>query len=742
MGSICLSSASILRCDSLGRNQNLYLIIPTALEVVFSISLIFIDRGLGKRNLLITAEGLSFLTLVVLELVAQTIPAVRGNLRLFKAFDLAIGIASFLPISLYTIFLYLFANAEIGGVLPRRIKSIAKMALILFIPAIITFNEIASFIGISIRNIPGREAPETVIAIGFSGSTQQGLLWKIFTSLTLVLLAGFQIIICCLAFFRLTQAILDQKRIKNQCSDKAHLIKGIGWITGSLKLGVIETGIGFAGGGFGVVLTRRILRLLVRASLCIGVAKGVDIVEDFRAIKNEPWVAGRGKFRRSQMRQFISYPRLSTFRRLSPKATTFHVAQKNSDVHEQSGSPGLPDMVHFANVKARKDRQRVTVKYNRGIPSLHVRFSVLDIPSLAFMAEEIKSRPQSEWDAHLSRPQPIFHRPFKPVFRDSAESVPSFSGPFELVTAPQRTLSQRSARAQLYQAASPAASGESLNPYPTTAVESQNVGRAQSTKSLQDSLQAVHDLASQFPGPPMAFKDQKAFINSSVWEEVPIEAMPMPQALGSPSDLLSDNSACRSTTSYNNRTIRSSRQPILYTVTGTPIKSAPLYFEKSINPFNDDGEEDVRRPVAADKKTSGATLHDPEARTGDTLNPATALDSGESRQFLHKSDKTVGQIAEWIGSRSRATRRFPDAEIPAKLSQHSHGRGMSIDRVVNAVSKRDMPLTKVKSVGSAPKKFTPLLPIQPSLKRGSMHPKPIIILAPSGNTPEIEDEYE
>lgn len=103
--SICLSTASILRCNSLTKNQNIYLIIPTVLEVIFSTSLAFIDQGPGKwvarslsfwiacwrvhrRNLLVTAEGLSFLTLAVLELV---LPAVQGNLHSFNAFDLGIG---------------------------------------------------------------------------------------------------------------------------------------------------------------------------------------------------------------------------------------------------------------------------------------------------------------------------------------------------------------------------------------------------------------------------------------------------------------------------------------------------------------------------------------------------------------------------------------------------------------------------------------------------------------------------
>lgn len=106
--SICLSSASILRCHSLTRIQNICLIIPTALEIIFSTSLVFVQRGPGKwvgksipslpscwlvyrRNVLLTAEGLSFLTLVVLELLSNTLPAVRGNLHLFEAVDLAIG---------------------------------------------------------------------------------------------------------------------------------------------------------------------------------------------------------------------------------------------------------------------------------------------------------------------------------------------------------------------------------------------------------------------------------------------------------------------------------------------------------------------------------------------------------------------------------------------------------------------------------------------------------------------------
>jgi hypothetical protein len=125
----------------------------------------------------------------------------------------------------------------------------------------------------STGNMPIAKSRKTIVAVGSSGSSQQQL-WTVSTSLTLAFLTGFQIAVFGFAFFRLTKTIFSRRRIQFQHSNKAQSIKGIGWISGSLILGGIETVIGFALGGFRVVLTRRILRLLTRASLCIGVIKG------------------------------------------------------------------------------------------------------------------------------------------------------------------------------------------------------------------------------------------------------------------------------------------------------------------------------------------------------------------------------------------------------------------------------------------------------------------------------------
>ena len=52
------------------------------------------------------------------------------------------------------------------------------------------------------------------------------------------------------------------------------MFKGTGWIVVGIKLGAIETVLAFIQPRFGIVLARRILRTLGRASLVIGLFKG------------------------------------------------------------------------------------------------------------------------------------------------------------------------------------------------------------------------------------------------------------------------------------------------------------------------------------------------------------------------------------------------------------------------------------------------------------------------------------
>ena len=384
-------------------------------------------------------------------------------------------------------------------------------------------------------------------------------------------------------------------------------------------------------------------------------------------------------FGQSQLGDFISNPRFSTFHHLSPKATSFHAAQQmQSEMREKSATDmtpragGLPGMAYFADIRAQNGHQRVSVRYHRGRPLLHLRLSAVEVPSLPapvkipqselgrrpeIIVEEVESRPQSGCD--LSPPRPNFHQPSKSAFRDSTDSTPSFYAPAELVSAPRRTLSQRSARAQLYQAVLPAASRESLYPDSTIAV---NPSSMQSTKSIPESLQAVQDLAGQFPGTPTTFADQNG--------------PPIPQALGSPSQLryqgqlwhdgnivISDDGEWSSSNrsspapSFDNRSTQSGSRRTLYTVTGTPLRSGPLYPEKSLDSLNDD--DDVSPSIVPRSKPVNG-LQD-----GDL---ATALDSGESRQYKPRKPRSPRPISK---------RDIPPSKNPRKsttLPRHASPR--------------------------------------------------------------------
>lgn len=213
----------------------------------------------------------------------------------------------------------------------------------------------------------------------------------------------------------------------------------------------------------------------------------VDSVEDFQQVRNELSDGKRKDFRRSRLRDFISGPQLDTFRQLTPTATAFHANPRAPRGLSQFSPPrttdGLPAMRQFAAAKdlaimggsSGKPNQRVTIHFDNGTPTLHMRFSALEIPPLVF--NNAKSRPQSEW-APVSRPV-SYHPSSYPVVPPSAPSVLSTlelsdSGP-PLATLPRSHYSTRRSRAQ----------------------------SSYSIPESYTSLSDVRELASQFPGPPI-----------------------------------------------------------------------------------------------------------------------------------------------------------------------------------------------------------------------------------------------
>ncbi|KAF8909615.1 hypothetical protein CPB84DRAFT_1764983 [Gymnopilus junonius] len=868
MGSICLSSASILRCASLTQLENVLLIIPTAVEVIFSTSLIFMQWGQGRRHLFIVAEGWSFLALVLLEMFSEIIPAIQMNLLVFRAFDLGIGIASFLPIFFYTFFLFLFASRELADKLPKGLQIVARLALILFIPTIIIFNEVASFVGVTIRNIPTNRKGQLMTAVGFT-SKQQETLWTFFTSLTLALFTVYQAIFFFFAFLRVIQVLLHQRRIEKEGSDKMHFMNGIGWMSGGAKLGALEMVVGFAGGGFGVSLTRRILRLLSRACFTVGIVKGTDMLEDFQAVQGEIIAATnrRKEFRQSRIRQFISNPRLSTFRQLSPTAAAFHAtprAPANVYVSEkynseslflarkpQRQSPltlqsGLPGMEQFVDIKEKNTKKRVTVQYNNGTPKLHMRFSMFDPPEPFPIGENPMPRAQSTWydesssrksrftvqskysqdergdmsDLQLQPPRPKFlqsSRADSESSRDSLSSSPSVNGSFQIVVGRQRKLSPTAPH--IYQTPTtatqaPPASAQLLGPSlslvlahnvapetmavmafpepiyyekasepepekPKQQIDSSRHKSMASAKSMPDSLQAVHDLASQFPGPPTS-----TFQEPLVFREH-IQTPPIAQ---------DDASSGNNSIQYSSP-VRGGRVPVTpsggrYRISGNPSRSRRRSsgMRKTIDPFDDDGStepigqtprhESMKQDAHENFTPVTGISEFPEFQavpenapgTGQFVDLGMALDTGKSRQFvpsqaavvqrpsvaaqtpqssrrlIYRYDK-FSRIAEWVDSSAAVATPPMEAlvEQPDRNSslQNLRERGEGdIPSRLNAESERDRTRAssgkkpvRIKTFGRAPNRPTPT-PVHVRHTRGSLHLRPIVIPPRTGNMPE------
>jgi len=714
---------------------------------------------------------------------------------------------------------------------------------------------------ISTGNIPSPVKGQTMIAIGFTGKNEESI-WTFFTSLTLALLVVYQAAVFCLAFFRLVQALLHQRKIENKGSDKAHFINGIGWISAAAKLGAVETVVGFGGGDFGIDMTRRILRMLSRACMCIGVVKGyvlllvgllvlyakfyprisVDVVEDFQAVETEIVSAGksgRQNFRRSRVMQYISNPRQSTFRQLSPTATGFQgIPDLSSNIYSSSNEKvqslkaphyttfsqrqsmqtlqsSLPNMDYFSSITGQSEKSRVTVQFNNGTPKLYMRFSKLEVPSPGLIANSLKSRPQSEWYSsgeksrpytqssyyfdpeknslesdteELQRPKPSFHHEkADSSYRDSLHSTPSLNGPFEIVNTPVRKLSQEIAKPRIVRARSKSESSKAaptpiftsplphnitpetmavmafpepiyyppVQPQPsrptTQEFNSSRVKSMASVKSVPDSIQAVRELAHQFPGPPAPFQYMPESETHSSWEEesrtsvlYPPGGM-TPQAFGSPSELAFNiTPEYKAAVTPTNRTFTDSQEPIdpfvdeehskedyqlsskpIYAPVGKPLRES---LKVVVPPFVSRTRAMPEVPETAQATTPGTTVSGismlelmARETSGDDdqyLDLGMALDTGTSRQFRPNrssttprrastlrtpitarkytpKDERFSRIAEWVDSSATlaAAKEQAEAEMPTRdmSLQNLHDRGKSIDNLSIPWPKTDIP---------------------------------------------------
>ncbi|KIY67546.1 hypothetical protein CYLTODRAFT_454361 [Cylindrobasidium torrendii FP15055 ss-10] len=382
MGSVCLSAASILRCSPLSWTENIVIIVPPAVQLLISFLVIRTHgRNGSKYSHLLIIESCISLLLAILDLVSHTLPAVRDVLPTFTALDIALGALSVLPITLYMLFLFLFVRSEAMSLVPTNSQKTILASFALFIPAVAVLNEVASLLDIHRSRSSGR------VVVGFRNGQDQ----SVETSLTLAAFATYQAMSFALVFSRLIKAILTQK------SSEKYQVKGTGWITAGVKIGAIETVVGFAEAAFPEVLSRRILRLIGRACIVTGIIKGLDGFADGDAWSRK---AIKGPL-------LISAPQHNTFRQLSPTATSFHTAPRALGPNEKAGrglkpraTTGLAGLEQFRDQQSHVDfaaAKRVTIHVSgKGAPELHMRFSLLNIPSPALIAEQAKKRLDTE----------------------------------------------------------------------------------------------------------------------------------------------------------------------------------------------------------------------------------------------------------------------------------------------------------------------------------------------------------
>lgn len=276
MNYICLSLAPNLRCQDLTKGQSIAVFAPAAVEALFSLILAFADSSLrGPKRWVLVFDGLSFFSLALLDFLAHLVSGISASQQAFSVVDFIIAALSFVPLFAYLLFLLLFAKSSLTNSIPSRFRLMLIVLLSVTIPLIIVFNELGSLLGVSHRSlITAGRAP--ILAVGFSNDTFQHIS-LFFSSATLVLLVLFQATLFTLTFVRVIRAFIDERRfeeIHRGSAEQIHLFRGLGWLSAGLKLGTIESIVGFAETCFAIVLARRLLRLFGRGAVIIGVIKG------------------------------------------------------------------------------------------------------------------------------------------------------------------------------------------------------------------------------------------------------------------------------------------------------------------------------------------------------------------------------------------------------------------------------------------------------------------------------------
>jgi hypothetical protein len=364
----CLLPAENLRCIPLNLVQIQALAIAPVIELFFCVFYIYMTWKSSRAHLLLAADGVLYFILALVDLLSHVIPAARNSVTTSRMAELFLGSVSFVPMLSYTSYLLWLSRRDFIPYLPRRLQPAAKYFFTGFIPVLVVSDFVAS-LGISIQNLSFPQAP---LMIDFTNKSES--LWLSLGQLSLALYSNYQCLTAFLALYRLFAALSDQRRIDITDTDERHFFNGTGWIAFGIKVGAVETIVGFAGGGFAVPLSRRILRLMGRVCIIIGSLKGMDENENFEFLNKELVLWRRGK-------PLSTSHSLIANRRMGIRSSQVSDLNRESSAIEKDVERGEAD-------------RGVTIHDEVDEPQiLSIRFSALPPPERAFHADE--SRGQS-----------------------------------------------------------------------------------------------------------------------------------------------------------------------------------------------------------------------------------------------------------------------------------------------------------------------------------------------------------
>lgn len=356
---------------------------------------------------MLAADGVFYFILALVDHLLHVLPAARNSVATSRVAELFLGSVSFVPTLSYTSYLAWLSHREFIPYLPRRHQRAAKYLFTGLIP-VIGVLDFAASLGMSIQNLSLPQAP---LMIDFTNKNES--LWLSLCQLSLALYTNYQCLTAFLALYRLYTALFDQLRIDTNNTDERHFFNGTGWIAFGIKVGAVEGIIGFAAGGFAIPFSRRILRLVSRVCMIVGILKGMDKNENFEFLNRELVLWRRGK-------PISTSHSLIANRRMTIRSSQIPDPTRESSLIEKDVERGEAD-------------QRVTVHDEVGEPPvLHTGmcFSALPPPERAIYADELRRRSDQNTSAGvLTSCNDVRHQSAQTIFDDASvvlELTPDF----------------------------------------------------------------------------------------------------------------------------------------------------------------------------------------------------------------------------------------------------------------------------------------------------------------------------